>query len=126
MQVIKIGPTKLKIKQAKTTKQQKQGLMNVKHLPEDQGMLFSYPVEKILTFWMKSTVIPLSIAFIDKNKKIIEIKNLKPNDESLIKSSLPAKWALEVNQGWFEKNNVKENDKIVFLPSKKINLKITI
>ena len=126
MQVIKIGPTKLKIKQAKTKNQQQQGLMNVKHLSDDEGMLFSYPTEKILTFWMKSTVIPLSIAFIDKNKKIIEIKNLEPHDERPIKSSLPAKWALEVNQGWFEKNNVKKNDKIAFLASKKINLKITI
>ena len=111
---IKINKSNLKVRFAKTKQEHKQGLMGIDSLPEDQGMLFCYPSEQKISFWMKDTKIPLSIAFIDKNKKIIAIEDMKPLDISGTKFKDKAKWALEVNQGWFKKNNIKLGDKVNF------------
>lgn len=111
---IKINKSNLKVKFAKTKQEHKQGLMGIDSLPEDQGMIFCYPGEQKMSFWMKDTKIPLSIAFIDKNKKIIAIEDMKPLDTSGTKFNNKAQWALEVNQGWFEKNNIKLGDKVNF------------
>jgi len=86
-------------------------------------MLFSYPHDRILTFWMKNTTIPLSIAFIDKNKKIVQIEDLVPLSEESIKSNVKVKWALEVNKGWFSKNSIKVGDKVNFSHNK-INIRV--
>ena len=120
---IKIGDADLNVRLATTPKQQAKGLMDVSKLPENEGMLFCYPEEKILSFWMKSTPIPLSIAFFDRNKKIIQIEDLKPNDEASIKTERPAMWALEVNQGWFQKNNISLGEKMILNNTKLIQKK---
>ena len=121
---IKIGDADLNVRLATTPKQEAKGLMDVSKLPENEGMLFCYPEEKILSFWMKSTPIPLSIAFFDRNKKIIQIEDLKPNDEASIKTERPAMWALEVNQGWFQKNNISLGEKMILNNKRSINIKI--
>ena len=121
---IKIGDAELDVKLATTPKQQAKGLMNVSKLPKNEGMLFCYPEEKILSFWMKSTPIPLSIAFFDRNKKIIQIEDLAPNDETSIKTERPAMWALEVNQGWFKENNISLGEKMKLNDEKSIKIKI--
>ena len=123
MRTLKINNAKLKIKLATTPKEMVKGLKNVTSMPQDEGMLFCYPREEILSFWMKSTPIPLSIAFIDKNKRIIQIEDMEPYDETSIKSSKPAKWALEVNRGWFDDNNIKIGDSIIY--GRSINIKIS-
>tara|TARA_R100000426_G_C4731698_1_gene76054 strand:+ start:35 stop:424 length:390 start_codon:yes stop_codon:yes gene_type:complete len=122
--IIKINNAKLKVKLAVTEKQMAKGLMNVTEMPENEGMLFCYPEERKLTFWMKSTPIPLSIAFIDKDKKIIQIEDLEPYDETSVQSDRAAKWALESNQGWFDQNNISVGDKIKFLGNKLIKVKV--
>ena len=86
-------------------------------------MLFCYPEEKHLSFWMKKTPLPLSIAFIDANKRIIQIEKLKPHDEAGVKTKAPAKWALEVNQSWFDNNNIKVGD-VVDIPSRDIKIRV--
>ena len=128
MKTLTLNNSKLKVRLALTPKQQARGLMNTQafgpnSLAEDEGMLFVYPREEILSFWMKNTPIPLSIAFIDKDKRIIQIEDLKPHDETSIKSKLPAKWALEVNQSWFVNNNIKVGD-LVDIPSREIKIRI--
>tara|TARA_B100000927_G_scaffold285844_1_gene276465 strand:+ start:581 stop:1300 length:720 start_codon:yes stop_codon:yes gene_type:complete len=122
-QIIKIGNISLKVEVALTKEEQEKGLKNRNTLPDNQGMLFSYPDEKFREFWMKNTAIPLSIAFIDKDKKITEIVDMEPYNEKTIKSKSQAKWALEVNKGWFKKNNISVGDKII-LGKSKINIKI--
>ena len=83
------------------------GLSHRKSLPENQGMLFIYAEPEILTFWMKDTHIPLSIAFIDSHLRIINIQKMTPlSVRNHYESPSPALYALEVNQGWFEKNNI--------------------
>lgn len=123
MKTIKINNAKLKVKLAVTGEQMAKGLMDVAEMPEDEGMLFCYPEEKILTFWMKSTPIPLSIAFIDKDKKIIQIEDLEPHDESSVNSDRPSKWALEANQGWFDRNNISVGDKIN-IPTRLVKIRV--
>ena len=112
MKKIKINNAKLSVVVAKTKEDHEKGLMHIKGLKCNHGMLFQHPVEKTLTFWMKNTFIPLSIAFIDKNGKIIEIKEMKPLSEKRITCKKPAMYALEVNKGWFKQNNVKVGDKV--------------
>jgi uncharacterized protein len=116
MKTIKIGNKTLKVKLAITPAQQKQGLMNVQgmgptKLSKDEGMLFVYRREEILSFWMKNTTLPLSIAFINKKGSITEIRDMEPMDMASVRSAKPAQYALEVNQGWFSRNNIKVGDK---------------
>ena len=119
MPTIKVGNKSLKVKLAITPQQQRQGLMNVRgkgptKLPENEGMLFIYRREEILSFWMKNTTLPLSIAFIDKNCNITEIRDMQPLGLDSVRSAKPAQYALEVNRGWFTKNNIKIGDKVKF------------
>jgi uncharacterized membrane protein (UPF0127 family) len=86
------------------------GLMNRKSLGENQGMLFMYRHSQRLGFWMKNTHIPLSIAFLDDEGKILQIEDMKPHDESTTQARLPGRYALEMNQGWFARNGVKVGD----------------
>ena len=124
MKTLKIKSAKIKVAIAKTTKEQQQGLMHVKTMPCNHGMLFEFPKEQILSFWMKNTTLPLSIAFIDKNHKIVEIKEMEPLSEESIKSSVPAKWALETNKGWFLRNNIKIGDKVSRLSEGPIKIRV--
>ena len=89
--------------------------MHRKKLPENKGMLFIYPSERIIKLWMKNTSIPLSVAFLNKNKKIINIEKMEPNQTKVIyKSRDLALYAVEVNQGWFEINKVFVGDTFKF------------
>ena len=119
MPTIKVGNKSLKVKLAITPQQQRQGLMNVRgkgptKLPENEGMLFIYRREEILSFWMKNTTLPLSIAFIDKKGIITEIRDMEPLGMDSVRSAKPAQYALEVNRGWFSKNNIKIGTKVDF------------
>jgi uncharacterized membrane protein (UPF0127 family) len=76
-------------------------------------MIFLLPAVTTATFWMKNTLIPLSIAFIDKNGVILEIHDMKPRDETITRSdSDNVAYALETNLHWFALNGVKPGDKI--------------
>ena len=76
-------------------------------------MLFVYPDEQDLSFWMKNTLIPLSIAYIDAQGRIVDIQDMKPLDDDPPNyvSAEPAKYALEVNQGFFDEHGVKVGDR---------------
>jgi uncharacterized membrane protein (UPF0127 family) len=96
------------------------GLMYRKSLPKDRGMLFVYTDEEKRSFWMKNTFIPLSVAFMDSQGRIVDIQNMKPvgEEQSVPDAKLPryvsaepAQYALEVNQGFFEEHGVKVGDK---------------
>ncbi len=84
-------------------------------LAKDSGMLFVYNSKRVLFFYMKNTIIPLDIAFIDENFRIINIERMEPLDETSIISKKEAQFALEVNREFFERVNLKEGDKINFV-----------
>jgi len=89
------------------------GLMNRNYLPENHGMLFVFDVPIKAYFWNKNTPIALDIAFLDCKGTILEIFQLNPNDETTIEStSDKVFYAIELNKGWFAKNNIVPGMKI--------------
>ncbi len=108
-----VNGIRLNVEVADTKELRKTGLMFRKKLKKDSGMWFVFDRREVLFFWMKNTFIPLSVAFIDTNYKIISIADMSPLDESRSHSSfLPAKYAVEMNQGWFERKSIKVGDKV--------------
>jgi uncharacterized membrane protein (UPF0127 family) len=97
------------------------GLMNRLALDENSGMLFVFDECKPRSFWMKETYIPLSIAYLDEAGKILNIEKMAPLDPTGVRSSRPARYALEMNEGWFEKNGVTEGDVIPVPGAKPMN-----
>ena len=92
---------------AKTPEETSNGLMGRKHLGKDEGMLFIFEVEDYHGFWMKNTLIPLSIAFIDKDGRIVKITDMKPLSLQTHAPPRPVLYALEMNKGWFSTNGIK-------------------
>ncbi len=86
------------------------GFMNRKHIPSGTGMLFVFEEEQQLSFWMKNTPHPLSIAYIDKNGKIRDIFDMEPYSLSPILSTRSVMYALEVPKGWYADNGIKVGD----------------
>ena len=110
---LQLGHKNISVEIANTDELRSQGLMYRKTLAQDSGMLFVFREEKKLSFWMKNTLIPLSIAYISKTGEIKEIHDLKPFDERTVRSSHFVLYALEMNRGWFRENDVKEGDRII-------------
>lgn len=105
----------LKIAIADDYKKREQGLMNVTKLPKDHAMMFIFENPQIASFWMKNTLIPLDIIFVDQSNKIVNIaKNNKPLNENLISSEYEIDKTIEVNAGIVDKYQIKIGDKISF------------
>ena len=106
-----IKGNELTIELATTPETRSCGLSRRENLPANRGMLFVYAEPEILTFWMKDTRIPLSIAFIAADGRIVSIQKMNPLPITTVYASpIPALSALEVNQGWFEENGVHTGD----------------
>ncbi len=108
------GPVLLKVEIASTPEAWQRGLMYRERLPEDRGLLFLFPQATGSPFWMKNTLIPLSIAFADQNGKILRILDMEPCTKDPCPTYYPGvayRQALEVNQGWFARHGVKEGDR---------------
>lgn len=88
------------------------GFMERKKIPDGTGMLFIFESDQILSFWMKNTPHPLSIAYIDSKGVIKNIYDMTPFSLSSITSTVSVRYALEVPQGWFKKKNIQEGDSI--------------
>ena len=125
--ILKINNSSLKVEVATTDFARQKGLQGRKALSDNEGMLFVFKKAGRLRFWMKNTKIPLSIAFIDTEGAISEIKHLNPEDETPVVSSKDSKFALEVAQGWFLRNKITVGDSTsctALLPMTKVVLKI--
>jgi len=100
---------------ADSNSKRKKGLMYVKSLPRNYGMLFKFDSPRIASIWMKNTYISLDLLFIDKNQTIIKIYNdAKPLNLKSISSKLKVKWVLEVNGGLAEELEVNLGDTVIF------------
>jgi uncharacterized membrane protein (UPF0127 family) len=98
---------------ARTQAEHARGFMERKNIPAGTGMLFVFTQDQILSFWMKDTPTPLSIAYIDSSGVIREIHDMTPFSQAAIKSAVSVRYALEVPQGWFASVGVSAGDKIV-------------
>ena len=113
-----IGKSTLKTEIAVTPDELEQGLMYREKLADNDGMIFVLGPPQAARFWMKNTLIPLSVAFIDSNGVILEIHDMKPLDETLTCSeSNKVCYALETNLHWFSLNGIKPGDKILPPPA---------
>lgn len=113
---LQIGAHTLTAEVADDGEERALGLMYRDTLGQDDGMLFVYPDRAPRSFWMKNTRIPLSVAFLDDDGTILEISDLKPMDDRSVSSVAAARYALEVNQGWFGKKGVVVGEKVLGLP----------
>ncbi|MBP1717722.1 MAG: hypothetical protein H6Q43_1160 [Deltaproteobacteria bacterium] len=113
---LKIKEKKIKAEVVRTEPEKARGLMFRQKLGRDEGMLFVYEKEERLSFWMKNTPLPLSIAFLDKSGMIVDIQDLVPFSLQTHVSAFPAQYALEVNQGWFKANGISIGDTVTLPP----------
>ena len=103
----------LQVELAMNTESQRCGLSLRNKLAMDHGMLFVFDRDQVLSFWMKNTWIPLSIAFLTAQGDILNIHDMQPlNQQPRYPSSGMARYALEVNQGWFARHRIKPGDRI--------------
>lgn len=112
-----IGQSSITAEVADTESTRALGLMYRQHMPDEAGMLFVFEQPKMPCFWMKNTYIPLSIAFITATGQISSILSMEPERTDPHCPIEPILYALEVNQGWFERNGIQAGDKITGLPS---------
>jgi hypothetical protein len=89
-----------------------QGLMNRRSMATNQGMLFVFPQKDRHCMWMRNTFLPLSVAFIDEEGKIINIEDMKPQTDDSHCAARPARFALEMNLGWFSGRGLKPGQRI--------------
>ena len=102
---------------AKTTEQQMTGLMYRFSLKPDHGMVFVFDRPEQRAFWMKNTYIPLSIAFVTADGRILNIEDMAPRDESSHLSAGPAMYAIEMRKGWFAAKGIRPGDRVSGLPA---------
>jgi uncharacterized protein len=98
---------------ARSEEELAKGLMFRKSLDDGKGMLFIFPGDERLSFWMKNTLIPLSIAYIAKDGTIMDILDMKPLSEAPVSTSHFVRFALEVPQGWFARAGIAVGDKVL-------------
>ena len=102
-----IGADTVVAEVARTVEQRSQGLKDRDFLAPGDGMIFVFDDEEIRSFWMQDTFIPLDIAYLDANARIIDIQQMEPETTRLHTSSGPAMFALEVPRGWFAEMEIE-------------------
>ena len=112
---LKIRGHVLRVEVADTEQARRTGLMFRTQLAENSGMLFVYQAEERWAMWMRNTYVPLSVAFVDRSGRIINIEDMQPQTEDTHQSAKPAKYALEVNLGWFAQRGIKAGDRVLGL-----------
>lgn len=112
------GLKNTQIEIAITNEQKEYGLMNRLNLPPNSGMLFVFEQSDKLCFWMKNTLIPLSIGFIDEKGILLQVEEMQAQSLDTHCAKQPARYALEMNAGWFTQNNVHTGSKILNISNK--------
>jgi len=119
---LKIGNHAISAEVADTTESRERGLMQRTSLCTDCGMLFVFPIAARYGFWMKNTPLPISIAFIGSDGRVINIANMRPYSLDIHYAQGVALYALEMNRGWFAAHGVRPGDTVEGLqqdPAKK-------
>jgi uncharacterized membrane protein (UPF0127 family) len=110
------APVTITAEIARTERERERGLMFRKEIKDGEGMLFVFDRDQILSFWMKNTLVPLSIAYISRDGVILEIRELEPGNLRPIVSGRSCRYALEVPRGWFDRAGLGPGSRIVSLP----------
>ncbi|WP_222910761.1 DUF192 domain-containing protein [Pseudomonas sp. DNDY-54] len=113
---LQVGATPLKAEYARSPDERARGLMERTELAADRGMLFRFGDFRRHCLWMKDTPLPLSAAFMDEQGRIVDILDLQPLDTTIRCSRESARYALEVNQGWFRQHRLEVGDQVTGIP----------
>jgi uncharacterized protein len=111
-----VGGQAFRVEVARTDAERQRGLMNREALGAREGMLFVFERDDHLEFWMKDTRIPLSIAFLSADGRILEVADMQPLSKRTVRSRLSSRYALELNQGAFGEVGAVEGSTVVFPP----------
>ena len=93
-----------------------QGLMHRKSLGQNAGMLFIFDEAAVHCMWMKNTLIPLSVAFLDERGTVVNIADMEPHSEASHCAARPVRYALEMTRGWFAARGVKPGSRLAGIP----------
>jgi len=113
---LSVGGLELTVEVARTDAQRARGLMGRTGLGTREGMIFVFERDEHLSFWMKKTPTPLSIAFLSAEGRILEIEDMEPFSEKVVRSRLSARYALEMRKGAFYELGIREGDVMSFPP----------
>jgi uncharacterized protein len=109
---LQAGMYNIRAQVAATGEQRANGLMHRKEMPQHEGMLFVFEQPSPQCFWMKNTLLPLSIAFVADDGTVVNIDEMKPQTLESHCSAKPVRYVLEMNQGWFAKRGIKAGFKL--------------
>lgn len=110
--ILNFGKCRLNVGVCDTEPLRRRGLMGVKYLPQDCGMLFVMEEAGPVSFWMRNTLVPLDIAFLDKNLKVLGIDEMEPHTGKCSCRG-PVKYAVETNRGWFQRNKIVPGCRVI-------------
>ena len=110
--MLKVGGQIVKAEVAATDETRQKGLMFREKMVANSGMLFVFADIAYHAMWMRNTPLPLAVAFMDQSGKIVSIHEMQPHTEISHMAAGPVRYALEMNGGWFERNQVKAGDVI--------------
>jgi uncharacterized membrane protein (UPF0127 family) len=111
---LQAGTQAIEAEVARSEAERERGLMGRKSLGPREGMIFVFDRDERLSFWMKNTPLPLSIAFISVEGRVTQIEDMDPYSERIIRSRLSVRYALEMRQGAFAELGVAEGDTVRF------------
>jgi len=113
---VNIGVHLIQAELAATPETRARGLMFRENLAQNEGMVFRFPAPRRVCMWMKNTLIPLSVAFIGDDGRIVNIEDMQPQTTDEHCSQQAARYALEMRQGWFKQRNIKAGELVSGLP----------
>jgi uncharacterized protein len=111
-----IGEQRLTAEVADTDATRQHGLMFRENLPANHGMLFVWDRPARYAMWMQNTPLPLSVAFIDADGRIVNIEDMQPHTQNPHQAETPVIYALEMEQGWFDTRGIRPGDRVSGLP----------
>lgn len=106
------GMYQIDVQLAESPEQQQTGLMFRQEMPAQEGMLFIFERPSRQCFWMKNTLLPLTAAFVADDGRIVNLADMKPQTTDSHCSEEPVRYVLEMNQGWFDKKNIRKGFKL--------------
>ena len=113
---IKVGSHALRVEVVATDAARQKGLMFREKLGRNDGMLFVFDEPAYHSMWMKNTLIPLSVAFVDARGEILNVLDMEPHSLETRMAAGPASYAIETNKGWFAAHGIKAGDRVTGLP----------
>lgn len=113
---LQVGERRITAEVAADDASRSRGLMFREQLPSDHGMLFVFPEPSQMCFWMKNTVVPLTVAFIDPRGDIVNLADMQPQSLETHCAIAPAQYALEMEQGWFKRHGAGPGTHVSGLP----------